>query len=508
MVGVNANGNSAIPGTFAVVVNPVPVATLTSSDPNDTICVGETVTFTAGGGDLYEFFIDGSSVQGPAASNTYITSSLNDGETVTVDVTDSGTGCSSISSGITIAVNPIPSGSIDSYTDPACFGESTGTITASASGGISPYEFSIDGGSNWNGTGNFTGLAAGGYTIIVRDANLCSSSGVSITLTGPSEIALSDTTITDLDCNGDSNGSINITVAGGNGPYTFNWTTSDGSGLVSTDEDQTGLTGGTYDLTIQDSNGCTKDFSLDVNEPEALQITVTPTDITCYGEADGQASVDVTGGTGSYTYTWSDGQTAAIAVNLGPGDYAVTVTDENNCSDVAVATINEPDAILTDPEITLETCPGTNDGAISLNIEGGIGIYTILWSDGAIDESISSIGAGTYTVEITDANMCTFNDTIEVTLIAETCLRIPNLFTPNGDGKNDVWDIESIQLYHNVVIEIYTRWGKLIFRSDNGYQDPWDGTFKGKELPMDSYHYIIDLGDGSKPIVGSITIVR
>jgi len=320
---------------------------------------------------------------------------------------------------------------------------------------------------------------------------------------------LSDTTITDIDCNGDGDGSIDITVTGGTGSYTYNWTTSDGSGLVTTDEDQTGLTGGTYDLTVQDGNGCTKDFSLDVYEPDALQVTVTPTDITCYGDADGQASVDVTGGTGNYTYSWLDGQTAAVAVNLGPGDYTVTVTDENNCSDVVVASIDEPDSISTDPEITLETCPGTNDGAIiSLNIEGGTGAYTILWSDGVTDESISNIGAGTYTVEITDANMCTFNDTVEVTLIAETCLRVSNLFTPNGDGKNDTWRIESIQLYPNAIVEIYTRWGKLIFRSDNGYQDPWDGTFKGQELPMDSYHYIIDLGNGSTPIVGSITIVR
>jgi len=132
----------------------------------------------------------------------------------------------------------------------------------------------------------------------------------------------------------------------------------------------------------------------------------------------------------------------------------------------------------------------------------------VLWADGATSESISNIGADIYTVEITDANMCTFIDTIEVTLLAETCLRISTLFTPNGDGKNDVWRIESIQLYPNAIVEVYTRWGKLIFRSDSGYKDPWDGTFKGKELPMDSYHYIIDLGDGSTPVVGSITIVR
>ncbi len=144
-----------------------------------------------------------------------------------------------------------------------------------------------------------------------------------------------------------------------------------------------------------------------------------------------------------------------------------------------------------------------------LNISGGTTPYTVLWSNSATTKDLTNITNGTYTVEITDANLCVKTDSATVSIIGENCVtEIPSIITPNGDGKNDVWRIENIQLYSNATIEIYTRWGKLVYRSDNGNQEPWDGTFKGKELPMDSYHYIIVLGDGSKPIIGSVTIVR
>ena len=583
VVGVNATGSSAIPGTFAVVVNPAPVATLASSDPNDTICNGETVTFTAGGGDVYEFFIDGISVQGPGAINTYITNSLNDGETITVEVLDAITGCRAVSSGINISVPPALTITPTSDIALLCFGDSNASGTFTASGGTAPYLFTVDvntaGASMGTATAtdlSFTFGGAGEVKVDVVDNNGCTSTST-ITVTEPANLVISSTktnitcygegdgtidlsvtggttnysyawshgpttedvnnltedtytvivtdangcTInsaiaiseppalvinhvnTDVTCNNTNDGEINITASGGAGPYTYSW--SNGS----TSEDLSQLTAGDYTITVTDANNCTLDSTFTIYEPAAWDVSVLVTDVTCYGENNGRVAISVSGGIQPYNYLWSDGQTGQIIDSLSPTDYSVTITDAAGCSWVEIMTIFEPLPILSEIETTNASCPGVPDGDIVLNISGGTAPYTVLWSNSATTKDLTNITDGTYTVEITDANLCTKIDSTIIDIFGENCVtEIPTIITPNGDGKNDVWRIENIQLYSNATIEVYTRWGKLVYRSDDGNKDPWDGTFKGQELPMDSYHYIIDFGDGSKPIVGSVTIVR
>jgi len=109
---------------------------------------------------------------------------------------------------------------------------------------------------------------------------------------------------------------------------------------------------------------------------------------------------------------------------------------------------------------------------------------------------------------VTDANLCEIADTFEVNSEQPQCLEIPTAFSPNGDGVNDTWEIGRMELYPDAIVEIYNRWGELVFRSSRGYSNPWDGTRNGRGVPMDSYHYIIDLKNGTKPVTGSVTIVR
>jgi gliding motility-associated-like protein len=90
----------------------------------------------------------------------------------------------------------------------------------------------------------------------------------------------------------------------------------------------------------------------------------------------------------------------------------------------------------------------------------------------------------------------------------KTCLVIPNIFSPNGDNINDIWVIGMIDLYPNMEIKVFNRWGELVWKSARGYADPWNGRSNGVVLPIDSYHYLIDLHNGSKPILGNITIVK
>lgn len=109
---------------------------------------------------------------------------------------------------------------------------------------------------------------------------------------------------------------------------------------------------------------------------------------------------------------------------------------------------------------------------------------------------------------ITDNNQCEYSDTTVLKAVKPICISIPNAFTPNGDGVNDTWIIEQMDIYPDVKVEIYNRWGELVFYAPKGYSDPWNGTFKGRELPIDSYYYVIDLKNGRDVITGNITIIR
>jgi gliding motility-associated-like protein len=125
-----------------------------------------------------------------------------------------------------------------------------------------------------------------------------------------------------------------------------------------------------------------------------------------------------------------------------------------------------------------------------------------------MDDRLLDVIPGEYSVIVSDANLCSVGDTVRVKSDKPQCLEIPTAFSPNGDGINDTWEIGRIELYPDIVVEIYNRWGELLFRSSRGYSEPWDGKIHGKDLPMDSYHYVINLHKGGKPITGNVTIIR
>ena len=166
--------------------------------------------------------------------------------------------------------------------------------------------------------------------------------------------------------------------------------------------------------------------------------------------------------------------------------------------------------------ITNASCPEMLDGDIYIQAIGGINPYSFLWSNSETTSFLQGISAGEYVVRLTDANECELEDSVMITSIHPECLEIPTGFSPNQDGTNDYFEIGVIEpssqilleLYPDIIVEIFNRWGEMVFRSEKGYPSPWDGTFKGRDLPIDSYHYIIDLNNGTKPIVGNISIVR
>lgn len=473
--------------TVDVYVHPLPTASASST--SDTICEGQTAILNAGGGTTYlwepQGSLDNPNIANPGATPDSTTTYY---VTVTNDF-----GCTDVSS-VTININPAPQFSLSS-TGITCNGGFNGTASVNIIGGVPPVTFVWEGGSTDT---TLTGLNSGYYYMTVTDGIGCFASD-SVLVDEP--MPLSDSIIiTNISCNGLTDGQIVLLISGGTSPYYYLWNNS------TTNSSINNLIAGTYSVTITDDSGCELIIpKIDIIEPDSLFFTFNSQNVYCHGGNDGYAQVVPGGGTPPHTYIWSNSQTASTCINLTSGVYAVTVTDANGCTETGQITITEPLEILLSNEIVSVSCIGNIDGEISIIVYGGIQPYTYLWSNQATGAIITGLSAGEYIVTVTDYNNCVFDETFMLNEINISCLEIPTLFTPNGDGSNDVWNIKGIGLYPNVEIEIFSRWGNVIFES-KGYTEPWDGTFKGRVLPLSSYIYIITLNNGTEPIQGIVTI--
>ncbi|WP_154648002.1 Ig-like domain-containing protein [Pedobacter arcticus] len=319
-----------------------------------------------------------------------------------VTVTDAN-GCEFIKT-ITLSEPTAPLSMSFSQTDVKCYGESTGSIDISVSGGTSPYTYAWDNGKTDE---DLTGLKAGAYRVTVTDANGCEFIKT-ITLSEPTAPLSMSFSQTDVKCYGESTGSIDISVSGGTSPYTYAWDNG------KTDEDLTGLKAGAYQLTITDANGCELIKTITLIEPASpLSTTFTQTDIKCYGESSGAIDISVSGGTLPYTYAWDNGKTDEDLTGLKAGDYKVTITDANGCELIKTITLSEPASPLSTTFTQTDIkCYGESSGAIDISVSGGTSPYTYAWDNGSTTEDLTGLKAGVYQVTITDANGCEFIKTI------------------------------------------------------------------------------------------------
>ncbi len=285
-------------------------------------------------------------------------------------------------------------------TDVSCNGGNDGSATANPSGGTAPYSYAWSDGQT---TKTATNLSAGTYSVTVTDAASCTATVSNIVINEPAGMTITSSS-TDVSCNGAADGSASVSVSGGSAPYTYAWSNGGtGAGI-------SGLSGGTYSVTVTDNNGCSQVVSgIVVNEPAVLQANAVATDISCNGGSDGSITASPSGGTPPYSYAWSNGGTTATISNLSAGTYSVTVTDANNCTDVQTnITVNEPAALTATVSGTDILCNGANDGSATVTVSGGTAPYTYAWSNGATTQTASNLSAGTYTVTITDNSGCTY----------------------------------------------------------------------------------------------------
>jgi hypothetical protein len=301
------------------------------------------------------------------------------------------------------AINITPS-----QTNVTCNGGSNGSASVTVTGGTGTYTYSWSPSGGTAATAN--GLSAGTYTVTVTDDNLCTKTQ-SFTIAEPDALTPS-VSQTDVSCNGGSNGSATVSVTGGTGTYSYQWSPSGGTNATAS-----GLSAGTYTVLIKDSNLCQTTASVTIAEPALLTATIDKTDVLCYQANNGTATVIPSGGTGTYTYSWSpSGGTAATATGLSPNTYSVTVTDANGCFITETVQITEPNALSATDTQTNVSCNGGNNGTASVLASGGTGIYSYLWApSGGTAATATGLTAGTYTVTITDENSCSVTNTIVIT---------------------------------------------------------------------------------------------
>lgn len=311
---------------------------------------------------------------------------------------------------IAISEPPPITAAIISNSPVSCFGGSNASATAMASGGTAPYDY------NWSPTGGAlataTGLPAGNYTVTVRDANNCLIT-LPVSVSQPSAPLAALGSATNVTCHAGMNGSASVNVSGGTYPYQYAWSPNTASTPA-----VSGLSAGTYAVSVTDARGCQTAATVVIQEPSLLQTTVlAPVDVSCFGGSDASATILATGGAMPYTYSWSGGgATSASANGLSAGTYTVIVSDANACSSSAIVVINEPAPLVAAAvAVNSPLCYGDLTGAASVEVNGGTGPYAYQWSpSGGNDTLATFLGAGNYVVSIRDANGCTTSAAVPI----------------------------------------------------------------------------------------------
>ncbi|PCH93962.1 MAG: hypothetical protein COB85_06175, partial [Bacteroidetes bacterium] len=382
--------------TSVTITEPQPMVIITTSS-NVTcngLCDG-TITTSIGGGTApftYQW-------NDPALQTTFSATGLCNG-IFGVTVTDNG-GCSENTN--VIISQPLPLGLVANTTSSTC-GFANGGACVNVVGGVAPYVIT------WNDPGTTVGACifnqvAGTYFPILVDSNGCTFTMPVIIndISGPTVDSIQ---VTDVVCNGDSNGTAIVFASAVAPPITYSW--SYNSNSIGSTSTIFGLWGGVFNIELTDLNGCTSGATVTINEPSLLSSQViNSNDATCNGVCDGWATVMVGGGTSPYSYIWTDGQTTSMAVGLCAGNHNVFVTDANGCQSISTILIDEPTPILIADSINDVNCTNGNDGSIYTTVSGGTPFYLYSWSPNVGSNAfVTNLTPQSYTLTVTDLNGC------------------------------------------------------------------------------------------------------
>jgi hypothetical protein len=438
------DANGCLGTNSATVANNVVTITSTSSSvaANCALLGSATITTTNGTAPYTFLWSNGRTT----ATNT----GLNAG-TYTVTITDAN-GCLGTNSA-TVANNVVTITSTSSSVAANC--AALGSATVTTTNGTAPYTFLW---SNGRTTAANTGLAAGNYTVTITDANGCLGTN-SATVANNGVTIAATINSTDASC-GSANGSATVTATNGVAPYSFLW--SDGQNAATASN----LAAGNYTVTITDANGCLGQESISIANQNGPSAVVSSNNASCNAANDGSATVSASGGAGTYTYLWSDGQSSATAINLAAGNYTVSVSDSNGCLTQSSISIGEPSSVSVSTSNTAASVAGAADGAIDITVSGGTAPYSFIWSNGNTTEDLSGVGVGSYTVTVTDANGCLLvlpNIAVQdgpLSLLNNNQFSFVNLY-PNPTDANAVLDF-SLASVSDVEIRVVDALGRVL----------------------------------------------
>lgn len=334
-------------------------------------------------------------------------------------------------------------------TEILCYGDTTGAIDITVEGGPKdsggaylPYTYrwtKVEDPDFEATTEDLQNMPAGTYEVVVIDDNLCTTSlSEAVSIKQPdAALEIYDIVAVNLTGFKAGDGSISLEVKGGTIPYSYIWVNLDDPLYIASSQDINALQIGRYELVVTDANACSVSITREIKEPNQLIVAIVPLlddeGVQCYGE-DTVVPLSTTtqGGIGDYTYQWYEQKdpttiifTTPQTTVVGAGIYTVVVTDANGNTHSDTYTVEEPEALDMEQDVTHLLCRGDANGSIDITVKGGVQPYSYSWSTGESSEDLSSLRAGNYVVTVTDANNCTLTKTIEID-------QRPGLFV-NGD---------------------------------------------------------------------------
>ena len=403
--------------------------------------------------------------------------------------------------------------------DILCNSAATGAIDLEMIGGTAPYQY------NWSNAvveEDQNSLMAGVYEVTIVDANNCFWLD-SMILSEPLPILATVVDSSIVSCFGGDDGGLCINVTGGVSDYTINWENQVIGNCIEN------VVAGNYNVTIVDGNDCVGEDLFEVIQNPEIAIIDTLANISCFGANDGYIHLDsILGGVSDFYNTNLDGPITydggAFFPNLTSGNYNLTVQDLEGCTLEKSFTISEPDSIWLNIPVD-SVFIGMGD-SIMIRTNHNIDMPDVFWTPEigldcptCEDPFAAPLKTTTYYLSLMDQNACEVKDTITVVVDANRNFYIPNTFTPNGDGRNDVFRIRSrlASIDEVTVFRVFDRWCEMVFESTNfrpqneALENAWDGTFKGKLLTPDVFTFYAEIQylDKEKELVeGTVTLIR
>jgi gliding motility-associated-like protein len=382
-----------------------------------------------------------------------------------------------------------------------CYGNNNGVLKAASIDGIAPLSFLW---SNEMTNSTISNLFAGEYFVTISDSWGCVGLASVIVENPDSLNAL--VSFENVKCNGDSNGRIEITPIGGIGDYNISWNNGENSNLL------TNLSSGNYEFSITDGNNCTYSSAQIISEPLNLTYSLVEQKPLCGGGNNGSISAEALGGSFPYAYIWEYNgyrTDSKDIYSLSAGNYYLTITDNNNCKTTLTYFLAEPEKMDISSISLPPTCMGKDDGSFQIIVSGGTEPYKYVFNNNLYSNSnFSGQFPGLYVAMIIDSNNCSSEEfAISVPESETECINIPNAFTPNGDGVNDQWEIDNIYMFPSALVQVYNRWGQIVFETVSD-ESLWDGTFADGNLPTGTYVYNVVLNNGTQVKTGTVTLIR